>query len=188
MNLTLSGSFLIPTETHLCVKLLLSFLPAASPFSLSSFLSDLSPLFLLSFHWMVSTLCPRAACSPVESGQAFRVTCRTSMHAGRCLHSQHRMLCTQWPVDTVPPVGLDIRRDTRAMHRAERDAEPLESSQLGPGSLWHEVHIPWDSTEEELPHPNHSPPPPAHTLHNRQIASHLPLSLLLQLVRVEGGL
>lgn len=66
------------------------------------------------------------------------------MHAGRCLHSQHRMLCTQWPVDTVPPVGLDIRGDTRAMHQAERDAEPLESSQLGPGSLWHEVHIPWE--------------------------------------------
>lgn len=30
------------------------------------------------------------------------------------------------------------------MHQAERDAEPLESNQLGPGSLWHEVHIPWE--------------------------------------------
>lgn len=48
------------------------------------------------------------------------------LHAGRCLHSQHRMPCTQWPVDTVHPAGLDIRTDTGAMHRAERDAEPRE--------------------------------------------------------------
>lgn len=80
----------------------------------------------------------------MESGQAFRVTCRASMHARRCLHSQHRALCTQWPVDTVHPVGLDIRTDTGATHRAERDAEPLESSQPGPASLWHKVHIRWE--------------------------------------------
>lgn len=37
------------------------------------------------------------------------------------------------------------------MHRAERDAEPLESSQLGPGSLWHEVHIPWEPSSLDGP-------------------------------------